>query len=377
MSLNNNDIYEEINQKHSSNKKPFTKEMLQELLKKHLNQRLIKLEDSTNEHISSLNKTSKYFKEFNKAIEQFSKLLEESEELKEKELPQKKDTNKENNNNPSKYSSKKSNESGGSINLTKNSSKVKLNNKKLDSMKNRSHTQGVFKPPTLKKQATNVNLARSIFANKLMEEKKVMKQKKKIVKSPEMDKTTKSFYTHREGINETPTRIKTSYGLDKSSANLKISKTEKRIKTNNKKSIIKDKDKNKKNYKSNNISEYKTEKEKNYTEREKMNLMKFNTNLKKNMNKNNKNDKSKKGIKFNLQNKEKESSSPIAEFSKTINENYFTKTLDLNDYNKTKMSLSTKKKRKFRLSSEKENINDIKDIVKLVDNVNQNITKLF
>ena len=104
--------------------------------------------------------------------------------------------------------------------------------------------------------------------------------------------------------------------------------------------------------------------------------MKFNTNLKKSMNKNKKNDKSKKGIKFNLQNKDKESST-IAEFSKTVNESYFTKTLDVNDYNKAKTSLSTKKKRKFKLNNEPENINDIKDIVKLVDNVHQNITKLF
>ena len=260
MSLNNNDVKNEIVQKNPFHKKPFTKEMLQDLLKKHLNQRLIKLEDSTKDQITSLNTTSKYFKEFAKAIEQFSKLLEESEELKEKELTEKKDNNKEknkDNNNLSKYSSKKSNELHGSTNLTKNSSKIKLNNKKMDSFKNRCNTQRTFKPQQLKKQATNINLARSIFSNKIIEEKKVNKQKKNIIRSSDMDKVNKSIYTHRDGINETPVRIKSSFCLDKTGVNLKMPKTEKRIKANhNKKNSIKDKDKNKNTHKSNNLSEY-------------------------------------------------------------------------------------------------------------------------
>ena len=387
MSSYKNDIKNENIQKHSEQKQSFTKESLKELLNKNLNQRLLKLEASSKEQISGLNYTSKYFKEFSKAIQQFSKFFDESEELKEKEkeklINDKKDNTKENNkdkgkDNSLKIISKKSNESNGTTNLTKNNNKTKQNNKKLEnSLRLRSNTQGVFKSQQLKKQATNITFARSIFTNKIIEEKKQNKQKQNMILSPENEKNNKSINTFREGLkNETPPKNqKSTFYLERTTINMKVPKTEKRVKKKEKKKFN---DNNKNKY--NNISELKTEKEKYNTEKENLNLMKFSSSFKKSLNKNPKNKhKNKKEIKFNLQNKIKESAF-IDDFSKTINNKYINKTIDLDDNDKNdclKSSFSSKKKRKFKLNNESENINDIKDIVKLVDNVHQNITKLL
>ena len=377
MSLNNNDIKNE--NKNIKNKKTFTKEMLQDLLKEKLNQKLIKLEEATKEHISSLNYTSKYFKEFSKAIQQFSKFFEESEELKEKEkeLTEKKENIKENNNSI-KYIQKKSNESGGSSNLTKSINKTKqINKKKENPLRIRSSTQGLFKSQQLKKQATNIVLAKNLFSNKISEEKKQNKTKQNLIISPDKEKNYKSTYTLRDGgKNDTPSKIqKTSFHLDRNSGQLKVPKTEKRSKNINKKKKIKDNN-NKINNKSHNISENKIE---NNTESVN-NISKYSTSLKKNINNNSKKDiKNKKEIKFNLKDKMKNSDS-IEDFSKTSNNRYINKTIDLDDADKInlmKSSFSTKKKRKIKLNNGSENINDIKDIVKLVDNVHQNITKLL
>ena len=367
----------------SLNKKTFTKEMLQNLLKEKLNQRLIKLEEKTKDQISSLNYTSKYFKEFSKAIQQFSKFFEESEEIKEKEkeLTEKKENIKENYN-TIKYIQKKSNESGGSSNLTKNSNKTKQYNKKIENpLRIRSNTQGLFKSQQLKKQATNLVLAKNIFSNKNIEEKKQNKTKQNLIISPDKEKNFKSSYILREGgKNDTPVKIqKNSLLLERNAVQLKMPKTEKRTKNTNKKKKIKDNN-NKINNKSHNISENKTE---NNTEKENINnITKYSTSLKKSLNSNNsKNDiKNKKEIKFNLKDKMKNVDS-IEDFSKTLNNNrYINKTIDLDDADKInvlKSSFSTKKKRKLKLNNGSENINDIKDIVKLVDNVHQNITKLL
>ena len=387
MSSYKNDIKNENIQKHSEQKQSFTKESLKELLNKNLNQRLLKLEASSKEQILGLNYTSKYFKEFSKAIQQFSKFFDESEELKEKEkeklINDKKDNTKENNkdkgkDNSLKIISKKSNESNGTTNLTKNNNKTKQNNKKLEnSLRLRSNTQGVFKSQQLKKQATNITFARSIFTNKIIEEKKQNKQKQNMILSPENEKNNKSINTFREGLkNETPPKNqKSTFYLERTTINMKVPKTEKRVKKKEKKKFN---DNNKNKY--NNISELKTEKEKYNTEKENLNLMKFSSSFKKSLNKNPKNEhKNKKEIKFNLQNKIKESAF-IDDFSKTINNKYINKTIDLDDNDKNnylKSSFSSKKKRKFKLNNESENINDIKYIVKLVDNVHQNITKLL
>ena len=387
MSSYKNDIKNENIQKHSEQKQSFTKESLKELLNKNLNQRLLKLEASSKEQILGLNYTSKYFKEFSKAIQQFSKFFDESEELKEKEkeklINDKKDNTKENNkdkgkDNSLKIISKKSNESNGTTNLTKNNNKTKQNNKKLENyLRLRSNTQGVLKSQQLKKQATNITSARSIFTNKIIEEKKQNKQKQNMILSPENEKNNKSINTFREGLkNETPPKNqKSTFYLERTTINMKVPKTEKRVKKKEKKKFN---DNNKNKY--NNISELKTEKEKYNTEKENLNLTKFSSSLKKSLNKNPKNEhKNKKEIKFNLQNKIKESAF-IDDFSKTINNKYINKTIDLDDNDKNnylKSSFSSKKKRKFKLNNESENINDIKYIVKLVDNVHQNITKLL
>ena len=372
MSSFNSDVKNENeNFKKSEKKRVFTKEMLKELLNKKLNQRILKLENTSKEHISNLNYTSKYFKEFSKAIQQFSKFFEESEQLKEKE----KEINDKKEHNKDKYTSKKSNESGGSTNLTKNNNKTKQNKKMENSLRLRSNTQGVFKSQQLKKQASNISLARSIFANKIIEEKKQNKKKQNMILSPEVEKH-KSTFTFREGITDTPMKNqKSSYFLEKNNVNLKMQNTEKRVKKKNKQF----KDSNiKNNHKYNNISELKTE-ERYYTEKEKLNIKKFASSIKKTMNRNKKNEGKKKGIKFNLENNIKEGGL-IDDFSKTMKPKYINKTIDLNDNDKNnhlKTSISSKKKRNIKLNNGAENINDIKDIVKLVDNVNQNITKLL
>ena len=389
MSSYKNDIKNENIHKHSEQKQSFSKELLKELLNKNLNQRLLKLEASSKEQISGLNYTSKYFKEFSKAIQQFSKFFDESEELKEKEkekekvINDKKDNIKENNkdkgkDNSLKVISKKSNESNGTTNLTKNNNKTKQNNKKLENyLRLRSNTQGVFKSQQLKKQATNITFARSIFTNKIIEEKKQNKPKQNMISSPENEKNNKSINTFREGLkNETPLKNqKSTFCLERSTVNMKVPKTEKRAKKKENKKLN---DNNKNKY--NNISELKTENEKYNTEKENLNLMKFSSSFKKSINKNPKNEhRNKKEIKFNLQNTIKEGAF-IDDFNKTINNKYINKTIDLDDNDKNnylKSSFSTRKKRKFKLNNESENINDIKDIVKLVDNVHQNITKLL
>jgi hypothetical protein len=223
MSLNNNDIKNEIFPKNITDKKIFTKEMLQELLKSQLDQRLLKLESNSKEHISNLNYTSKYFTEFTKAIQQFTKFFEESESLleKEKELTEIKESIE--NDNTEKFVSKKSNESNylstttnipkNNINNNDNKShqKEKENNKKIENtLKNKSITQNVFKPQKLKKQSTNMLLAKSIFTNKVKEEKKTNANKTKIM-SPEIEKKNQSKkiinITKNVGKHGTPQRL--------------------------------------------------------------------------------------------------------------------------------------------------------------------------
>ena len=374
MSLNIYDNKNEFYQK-NTNKKTFTKEMLKELLKKSLDQRLIKLESSAKEHMSNINYTSKYFKEFNKAIQQFSKFFEESETIKEKEkeIVEKKESlesNKESNSSL-KLIPKKSNESTNSTNTVKNNTKAKQNNtKKLDSAKNRSHTQGLLKSQQLKKQATSIVLAKNLFPNKIVEEKKTNKQKN-IVMSPDSEKKNKANNNiQKETENETPQKNnKSTFYLERNTINLKPPKTEKRTKKLNKHKKISESNRNTVNY--NNISEYKTEidkMEKSNIEKDNLNNLKNSSNIKKNVNKN------KKHIGFNIQNKIKNNE----DFSKTLNKRYINKTIDIDDHDKSNYSKSTipnKKNRKLNLLGN--SINDVKDIVKLVDNVHQNITKLF
>ena len=378
MSLNINDYNNEISQNNSINKKPFTKEMLQDLLKKTLDQRLIKLESSAKDHLTNLNYTSKYFKEFTKAIQQFSKFFVESESLKEKEkeIIDKKESlenikenstiNNKNNNkeiyNSPKIIAKKSNESGSSGGLLKNSSKIRQNqnNKKVEisSKTARNHTQGV-KSQQLKKQATTISLAKSLFP---MDGKK--SSKKNNIMSPDSLKKKKAnnITKEKEGENDTN---KSDYFLNDSNLNIKIPKTDKRIKKNNQNKTINESVRNNANY--NNISEYKTEIEKNNVGKDNLNNSKNVSSLKKNVNKN------KKHITITSSKNVKKND----DFSKTLNSKFITKNIDIDDkLNYSKSTIPNKKKRKLN-NIGSDNIKDIKDIVKLVDNVHQNITKLL
>ena len=367
MSLIYNDVKNDIHKINSFNNNHFTKEMLQELLQRSLNQRLNKLESSNKEQTSNLNYTSKYFKEFSKAINQFSKFLEESLLIKEKEreIIEKKE-NIETNNNPLKITSKKSNESSGSANLQKNN-KMKQNNKKLEnSLRIRSNTQALFKSQQFKKQSNNILIAKTLFSSRNNEEKKI-KSKQNIIISPDKEKNNKST-----GRNDTPQKVqKKGYFLERNTINFKVPKTEKRAKTKN----LKNKDRN--SIKFNNISENKFENEQYFTEKDNINNSKYLTSLKKSYQNSKSNIKNKKEIAFNLHNSIKSNNN---EFSKTMKNKFINKTLDIDDNEKINMksSFSTKKKRKLKLNgSGSNNINDIKDIVKLVDNVNQNIAKLL
>ena len=354
--------------------------MLQDLLKRTLDQRLIKLESSAKDHLTSLNYTSKYFKEFTKAIQQFSTFFVESDTVKEKEkeIIDKKESienikennttnnkinNKENNNSP-KIIAKKSNESGGSSGLLKNSNKIKQSNKKneIPSKTARNHTQGVVKTQQLKKQATTISLAKSLFP---LEGKKSNKKNNNITSPDNLKKKKINNITkEKEGENDLN---KSSYFLNDSNLNLKIPKTDKRIKKNNKKKTINDSNKNNVNY--NNISEYKSETERQNTANDNLNNLKNVSTLKKNVNKN------KKHTAFTSQ----KNITNNNDFSKTLNNKFITKEADTDENDKMNYSKSTipnKKKRKLNILGS-DNINDIKDIVKLVDNVHQNITKLL
>ena len=82
------------------------KDILQNLLGEYLNKRLIKLENSTNEHMSDLKNLSKNFNEFSKNINQISNNIMEQIESKEKS----KNNEINNNNSGLKQSIKKLNE---------------------------------------------------------------------------------------------------------------------------------------------------------------------------------------------------------------------------------------------------------------------------
>ena len=349
MSFNNNDIKNELFSKNFSFKDTFEKEDLKELLKNLLNQRLTKLELSSSEQISSLNHTAKNFKDFNKSIQHLFKLLEESEANKEKEKANQKHT------------------------LKKSNTKLKLFNKKNEnSIRPRSNTMGLYKTQQLKRQATTINLSKNLLSSRILDEKKSTKQKQNRL-SREFD-NNKSMY-----IKETPhTLRKTSSFIEKNGI-LKSQKTEKKTKN-----IIKNK-KMKTNQKNevNNIQKHKNEHERYLTEHENLNSAKYTltgSSMKKTNNKSKKSDiKNKKQVVFDLQNnKVKLFKNNNSNNNNNNTEDELNKTMNL-EINKDieKMSFKTS------LSTKKMNIknntkfSDIKDIVKLVDNVNQNINKLI
>ena len=367
MSLDNIDIKNED----FSKKKSFPKEILQEILKKHLNNRLTKLEESANEHITNLNYTSKYFNEFTKAINQFSKFFEDLKASKEKENDKKHNLES---NSTVKFEAKKSNESN------KNNTKfTQIKNKNDNTLRTRSNTMGLYKIQQMKRQATNINLARGIFSSRILDEQKSIRQKQNNIISPDEDIKNKTMYIKNPGITDTPkTMRKMGSFIEKNSENSKIPKTEKRVKKNvgtNKK--VKS---NKKNQ-TNNITKHQIENERYLTETNE----EKNGTAKKNDKKNKKSEiKSKKDNTLHKRLKTTANLKNNNNFSKTIN-NDFNKTINVEISNKNpdkmnfKTAISTvkRKKIKFNHDLESSNFTDIQDMIKLVDNVSQNINKLL
>ena len=319
MSLYNNESKNEKVENIKKNKK-LEEEILKNLLSTHLNIRLSKLESSSSTQISDLKKASKNFKEFINNIQELSKNIE-AEKNKEK-----KEENKENNinNNLVRYSMKKSNELNNSINSIKNQNTPKQEKKDL---RNRSNTLGFSKFLQLKKIATEVNLNKT---NKLAEDKKnnINNNKKVKMKSPEKNKEHKIIFLNKELTkNNTPKKTKNNF-IENS---IKIPKTEK-------------------------IPKKMTDKTKKV----------FINKAIKNRNKNNNN---------------------ILRTSINNNNNFYDKKLtDINNINSMKSSFSSKKEKKIKFNEIDNNSNnmiinnnfaDVQNIVKLVDNVHQNIEKIL
>ena len=313
----------------------FPKEMLQNLLNKCLNNRLNELENSTKSQMSNLNKTSKNFKEFSKNIQQLSNYILEQEELK-KEKQEKKDDIKNTNENLLRQSIK--------------NNQPKNNN----NFRTRSNTLGISKFNQMKKQNTESNINRESF---ISNNNNNNKQKPKL-KSPEKNNKNNKINNISKDIgkNATPKRAKDFDLLTE--AKIKIPKTEKIPKKINEK--LKKTNTNKQT--KNNINKYMNEFDNLYIGNNKPAI--------------------------NSLRKEKK----LKMQKDVVNENYIKKEINFDkkskdiNINSLKSSFSSRKGKKLSLYenninsityNHSTNFNDIQNIVKLVDNVNQNITKLF
>ena len=317
-------------------KEYFPKEMLQNLLNECLNNRLIKLETSTKNQMLNLNKTSKNFKDFSKSIQQISNNYLEQTELSKDKLDKKENTKNNNiNENAMKQSFKKQ--------LSKN------NNNILNSFRARSNTLGLSKYNQLKKQNTEINLNKESFISNNNNTNN--KQK---LKSIEKNNKNKIIFLKKDLVNNvTPKKTnKIDFLIDSKNKYPKTEKITKKLKVNIKKINTS------KNLKNN--DKYMNELENLYPDNNKPNQKSF---IKE------KKSKIKNEIKTN----------------KTLNEKKET-FLGNKNFNNLKASFSQRRGRKLILN-ENNNINsinnnsnnfsDIQNIVKLVDNVNQNISKLL
>ena len=319
--------------------KNFPLELLKKLLNEHLNIKLIKLENSTKEQMNNLKKTSKNFKEFSKNIQQLINNNLEQEEFQKDKL-EKKEENKNINENILKTSIK--------INVGKSNNNIR----------NRSNTLGISKYNQLKKVNTENNINRESFiSNHNINNKQKSKQK-----SPEKNNKNNKIVnlTKNMGKNATP---KKNNKLDFFSDNKpKCPKTEKIPKKINEK--IKKMNTNKDIKHKNSNTKLKEEFDNLYNGNNKQLISSFR--------------------------KEKKQRNPNANF----NGNYIKKEIDFeknnteNNINNLKASFSFRKGRKLNINenniinhvknnNSSSELNDIQNIVKLVDNVNQNITKLL
>ena len=357
MSLYNNENENENNKKSILNK-VFPKEILQDILNELLNKKLIKLENSSKNQISDLSKISKNFQEFSNHIQQISNNISEKNKSTEENKnsgnnePMKLNINN-NANNILKHSIKKLPEFGNDIIIT-----TKKNNN-VNNLRTRSNTLGINKFNQLKKQNTEVNLNRESFNSNHI------RQKSKL-KSPEKNnyKINKNINIAKDlGKNATPKKNNKIEFIVENKQN--FPKTEKIQKKINEK-IKKQNDYNK-NSKNNIDNKYMNELD----------------NLNIGFNKQIINGPTKKEIKE--KNKIKKD---IIKANKKLNDNYIKNEFDIekknkNGFNNLRTSFYSKKDKKLILNERNNtmnnstNLNDIQSIVKLVDNVNQNITKIL
>ena len=357
MSLYNNENENENNKKSILNK-VFPKEILQDILNELLNKKLIKLENSSKNQISDLSKISKNFQEFSNHIQQISNNISEKNKSTEENKnsgnnePMKLNINN-NANNILKHSIKKLPEFGNDIIIT-----TKKNNN-VNNLRTRSNTLGINKYNQLKKQNTEVNLNRESFNSNHI------RQKSKL-KSPEKNnyKINKNINIAKDlGKNATPKKNNKIEFIVENKQN--FPKTEKIQKKINEK-IKKQNDYNK-NSKNNIDNKYMNEFD----------------NLNIGFNKQIINGPTKKEIKE--KNKIKKD---IIKAYKKLNDNYIKNEFDIekknkNGFNNLRTSFYSKKDKKLILNERNNtmnnstNLNDIQSIVKLVDNVNQNITKIL
>ena len=357
MSLYNNENENENNKKSILNK-VFPKEILQDILNELLNKKLIKLENSSKNQISDLSKISKNFQEFLNHIQQISNNISEKNKSTEENKnsgnnePMKLNINN-NANNILKHSIKKLPEFGNDIIIT-----TKKNNN-VNNLRTRSNTLGINKFNQLKKQNTEVNLNRESFNSNHI------RQKSKL-KSPEKNnyKINKNINIAKDlGKNATPKKNNKIEFIVENKQN--FPKTEKIQKKINEK-IKKQNDYNK-NSKNNIDNKYMNELD----------------NLNIGFNKQIINGPTKKEIKE--KNKIKKD---IIKANKKLNDNYIKNEFDIekknkNGFNNLRTSFYSKKDKKLILNERNNtmnnstNLNDIQSIVKLVDNVNQNITKIL
>ena len=357
MSLYNNENENENNKKSILNK-VFPKEILQDILNELLNKKLIKLENSSKNQISDLSKISKNFQEFSNQIQQISNNISEKNKSTEENKnsgnnePMKLNINN-NANNILKHSIKKLPEFGNDIIIT-----TKKNNN-VNNLRTRSNTLGINKFNQLKKQNTEVNLNRESFNSNHI------RQKSKL-KSPEKNnyKINKNINIAKDlGKNATPKKNNKMEFIVENKQN--FPKTEKIHKKINEK-IKKQNDYNK-NSKNNIDNKYMNEFD----------------NLNIGFNKQIINGPTKKEIKE--KNKIKKD---IIKANKKLNDNYIKNEFDIekknkNGFNNLRTSFYSKKDKKLILNERNNtmnnstNLNDIQSIVKLVDNVNQNITKIL
>ena len=321
--------------------KSFPKEILQNILNKYLNDRLVKLENSTKGQMHNLNKTSKNFKEFSKNIQQITNnILEQTVLLKENQ--EKKEENKNNNENILRQS-------------IKDITSKNTNNK--SSIRNRSNTLGISKYNQLKKQNTEVNLAKGSFISN--NNNNSNNKPKSKLKSPEKNnKSSKMNITKDLAKNSTPKKAnKIDFFIEgkvKFPQTEKIPKKMKKINTN-------------KNVKYDNKNKYYINEFENIFGENKNQMVNS----------------------FKKEKKVRNQKESLKTNKSILNDNYIKKEMILenkindNNFNNLKASFTSKRGKKLTLNENNifnnntSDLTDIQNIVKLVDNVNQNITKIL